>query len=70
MKSIALALVALGIAALIFGLVGYDRQKVLVKIGSLRATATEHKTVPLASVAGAVAIVGGVAILAAGRRRA
>ena len=51
MRPIALALVALGIAAVVFGLAGYNRQKVIVKIGSLRATATEHKTVPLASVA-------------------
>jgi uncharacterized membrane protein YidH (DUF202 family) len=69
MKPIALVLVILGIVALIYGGIGYNRQKTVFQIGDIKATATEHKTIPIAPIVGVIAIVGGIAMLVVDKRR-
>jgi hypothetical protein len=70
MRFAGMALVALGILALIYGGISYNRQKTVLEVGSLKATATEHKTLPIPPVAGAVCLVGGVVLLTLPRRHA
>lgn len=70
MKPLALVLIALGIIGLIYGGIGYNRQKTILDVGPLKATTTEHKTIPIAPVVGVLAILGGVALMVADRRRA
>ncbi len=62
-KQLGIILVVLGIVALIYGIVGFDRQTTMIDMGGLKATATEHKTSPIATVIGIVALVGGAALL-------
>lgn len=62
-------LVVLGMAALLFGGIGYPRQKTILDIGGIKAVATEHRTFPVAPIAGAVLLLGGVALLALPNRR-
>ena len=69
MKLIGVALVVLGIVALVYGGIGYSREKTVVDFGGIKATATEHKTIPIAPIVGAISIIGGIAILAGARRR-
>lgn len=69
MKMLGMALVALGIVALIFGGIGYNRQTTILDVGGIKATATEHKTIPIAPVAGGLALVAGVVILLSPRMR-
>ncbi len=69
MKPIAFVLVVLGIVALIYGGIGYNRQKTVFEIGDIKATATEHKTIPIAPIVGVIAIVGGIALLVVDKRR-
>jgi len=38
-------------------------------VGGIKATATEHKTIPFAPIAGAIALVGGIALLVGPRMR-
>jgi len=63
MKAPGIVLVVLGIVALFYGLVGFDRQTAVIDVGGIKATATEHKTSPIATVVGIVALVGGAAML-------
>ena len=68
-KILGVALVILGTGALVLGTVGYNRQTTILDVGGFKATATEHKTVPLAPVAGAIALVGGIVLLGSARLR-
>jgi uncharacterized membrane protein YidH (DUF202 family) len=70
MKLIGIALVVLGIVALIIGVLGYSQEKTVIDMGGIKATATEHKTIPIAPIAGVVSLVGGVALLVVDKRRA
>lgn len=67
MKIVGVALVILGIVALIYGGVGYNRQTTILDVGGIKATATEHKTIPIAPVAGVIALIGGIVLLVAPR---
>jgi hypothetical protein len=69
MKIVGVALVILGIAALVYGGIGYTRQTTILDVGGIKATATEHKTIPIAPVAGAIALIGGIVILVVPRLR-
>ncbi|MDZ4805277.1 MAG: DUF3185 domain-containing protein [Candidatus Eisenbacteria bacterium] len=70
MKPVALLLVILGVVGLIYGGIGYNREKTVLDIGGIKATATEHKTLPIAPIVGVIAIIGGVALLVADKRKA
>jgi hypothetical protein len=69
MKRVGVALVILGIVALIYGWTGYDRQTTILDVGGIKATATEHRTIPIAPVAGAIALAGGIVLLVVPRGR-
>lgn len=69
MKYLGIGLVALGIVGLVYGGIGYQRQTTLLDVGGIKATATEHKTVPIAPIAGAIALVAGAVILMSPRLR-
>jgi hypothetical protein len=63
-----MALVALGFVSLVIGVIGYDRQQTVLEVGGLKATATEHNTVPYAPILGMIAVAGGVALLISDKR--
>jgi uncharacterized membrane protein YidH (DUF202 family) len=67
MKLLGIALVILGVVALIYGGVGYDRQKTVIDLGGIKATATEHKSIPIAPIVGVALLIGGVALLVSKR---
>jgi membrane-bound ClpP family serine protease len=69
MKIIGVALVILGTVGLVFGGIGYNRQTTILEVGGIKATATEHKTIPIGPIAGAIALVGGIALLVIPRSR-
>ena len=69
MKVLGLVLVLLGILTLVYGGVSYNRQRTVFKVGSIKATATEQRNVPLSPIAGGIAIVGGLALLFAAKQR-
>ena len=69
-KPLGSVLVVIGIVALIYGVVGFDRQSTVLDVGGIKATATEHKTSPVATVVGIVALIGGAAMLVSSKRGA
>jgi len=69
MKTIGILLVALGVLALVYGGISYNRNHTVLQVGSMSVTATEHKSIPVPAIAGVVALMGGIALLAVGKRR-
>jgi hypothetical protein len=69
MKLIGMALVALGIAALLLGVLGYSQERTILDMGGLKATAMEHTRSPVAAIAGVVSLIGGFGLLGVDRRR-
>ncbi|MEO5618468.1 MAG: DUF3185 domain-containing protein [Candidatus Eisenbacteria bacterium] len=69
MKPIGLVLVVLGILALVYGGFTYNREKTVLDVGPIHATATEKRSVPISPILGGIAIVGGLVMLMATRRR-
>lgn len=69
MKTIGIVLVILGILALVYGGISYNKNHTVLQMGSVNVTATEHKRIPVPAVVGVIALVGGVALLVAGNRR-
>jgi hypothetical protein len=63
MKIVGVVLVVLGIVALVYGGIGYNRRTTILEVGGIKATATEHKAIPMAPVAGVIALASGIVLL-------
>jgi hypothetical protein len=66
-KALGLILIALGLVGLIWGGFSYTTRKKVVDIGPIHATRDQTHTVPLPPIAGALALIGGVALLVTGK---
>jgi hypothetical protein len=69
MKTIGVVLLILGIVALIFGGISYNRDHTILEVGSLEITGTERKEIPIPAIVGAIVLVGGAALIFVGSRR-
>lgn len=69
MKGMGLALVVLGILALIYGGITYNRERTVIDMGPIKATATEQRNIPFSPIVGGIAIVIGLVMLVVPRRR-
>ncbi len=68
MKLIGIALIVVGIVALALGGIRYTTREKVLDLGPIEATTEKHHTIPLSPIVGIAAIVGGIAVLAAGTR--
>ena len=62
-------LIVVGLVSLLLGGFRWTEDKTVVDIGPIKATAEEHKTLPIPPVVGALALVGGIAVLLVPVRR-
>ena len=69
MKILGIVLVALGVLALVYGGIDYNKNRTVLEVGSMSVTATEHKNIPIPAIVGVVVLIGGVALLVGGKRR-
>ena len=69
MKTIGIVLVVLGVLPLVYGGFNYNKNRTVLRMGSVSVTATEHKSIPVPAVAGVVVLIGGAALLVVGKRR-
>jgi hypothetical protein len=69
MRALAAVLIVLGIIGLAYGGISYTRHRKVLDLGPIEAHVDEKKTVPLPPVAGAVALLVGVALLTTRRSR-
>ena len=68
MRLVGIVLIVIGIIALAYQGITYTTHKKVLDIGPIQATKEEHHTVPLPPIVGVVALIGGVVIVASGRR--
>lgn len=64
-----IVLIVLGAVALAYQGITYTTQDKIIDIGPIKATVDRQRTIPLPPVLGAVAVVAGVVLVLAGRRR-
>ena len=67
-KTFGIILIALGLFGLAWGGFTYTTREKVVDIGPIHATRDKTHHVPLPPIAGAVALIGGILILVAGRK--
>jgi len=65
----------MGVTLIVLGLIGlgwggftYTTRRKVLDIGPIEATREEHHRVPVPPIAGAIALVGGIVLIAAARR--
>ena len=63
-----IALIALGVIAFIYQGITYTKREKVVDLGPIQATADTEHTIPLPPVAGAIFLVGGVALVVLTRK--
>jgi len=69
MKIVGVLLIVIGVIALAYGGISYTRREKVIDIGPIEATAERRETIPLPPVLGALALVGGIALMIAGSRK-
>jgi hypothetical protein len=62
-------LIVLGVMALIYQSISYTKQEKFLEVGPIEATKESQETFPLPPILGAVAVLGGAAMLAGGMRK-
>ena len=67
-KAIGAILIVLGLLGLAWGGFDYTTREKVVDIGPIHATREETHNVPVPPIAGAVAFLGGIALLVVGRK--
>jgi len=67
-KILGAILIALGLIGIVYGGLTYTTKETVVDIGPIHATRDKTHTLPLPPLLGAVALVGGIALLVAGRK--
>lgn len=69
LRIVGIILIVLGIVALVFQGISYTKREKVIDIGPIHATAEEKKTIPLPPVLGGIALVGGIVLLVASRKK-
>jgi hypothetical protein len=65
-KTIAAILIVLGLCGLAWGGVAYTTREKVIDIGPIHATREQTHDIPVPPIAGAVALIGGIVLLAVG----
>ena len=67
-KTLGIILIVLGLVGLAYGGFSYTTSEKVFDIGPIHATREKTHNIPLAPIAGALALIGGIVILAAGKK--
>ena len=68
-KMLGIILIVLGLVGLVWGGFSYTTREKVVDIGPIHATRDKTHNIPLAPIGGALALAGGIVLLAVGRKR-
>jgi len=69
MKLVGFILIVLGVLALVYQGIQYTTKEKILDIGSIKISADTEKTIPLPPIVGGVALVAGIALIVADRRK-
>jgi hypothetical protein len=67
-RTVGVILIVLGLVGLAWGGFNYTTREKVIDIGPIHATREETHNVPFPPIAGALALVGGIVLLAVGRK--
>jgi drug/metabolite transporter (DMT)-like permease len=67
-KTIGVVLIVLGLIGIAWGGFTYTTKEKVVDLGPIEATRDKQHTVPVSPIAGAVALLGGIALVVTGKR--
>jgi hypothetical protein len=68
-RIVGLVLVIVGLVGLLWGGIGWTREKTVVDLGPIEARKTEHKSIPIPPVVGGLVLAAGVVLLIVPARR-
>jgi drug/metabolite transporter (DMT)-like permease len=68
-KTIGIALIVLGLIGLVWGGFTYTTREKVIDLGPIHATREKTHDVPLPPIAGAIALIGGVVLVATGKKQ-
>lgn len=68
MKILGAMLIVIGLVSLVYGGFSYSREKTVLDIGPIQATATEHRRVPFSPILGGLALLVGVVLVVIPKR--
>jgi hypothetical protein len=66
---VGIVLVIIGVIGLAYGGVSYTKEKTVVDIGPIKATADSKETIPVPPVLGGIALAGGIILIATAARK-
>ena len=66
---IGIVLIVAGVLALVYQGITYDRDRTVLEVGPISATAETQETIPIPPILGGLAIAGGVVLLVMSRRK-
>ena len=66
---VGILLVIIGVIGLAYGGISYTKDKTVVDLGPIKATAEERKTIPVPPIVGGLALVGGIVLLVTGAKK-
>jgi hypothetical protein len=66
-KMLGIILIVVGIVGIIWGGFSYTTREKVVDIGPIHASRDKNHSVPLPPIVGAIALIGGIAIIATGK---
>ena len=67
-RTLGIVLIVIGLIGVIWGGVNFTTSKRLIDVGPIHASRTEDHHVPIAPLAGAAILIGGVVLVASGKR--
>lgn len=62
-------LIVIGLIGLIWGGISYTSEETVLDVGPIEATAETQETLPIGPIVGGIALVGGIVLVASGRKR-
>jgi hypothetical protein len=66
---VGILLVIIGVIGLAYGGISYTKEKTVVDIGPIKATADSRETIPVPPVLGGLALIGGVVLIVIGAKK-
>ena len=67
-KTLGVVLIVIGLIGLAWGGFSYKTTETIVDLGPIKATQEKTHTVPLPPIAGAAALIGGIVLVASGKK--
>ena len=66
---VGILLIIIGVIGLAYGGISYTKEKTVVDIGPIKATADTRETIPVPPILGGLALVGGIVLIVTGAKK-